>query len=169
MPSFVFAAKDLADTARLGRALAEALPGGSVVALSGTLGAGKTHLVQSVVQAEGVDPRDVTSPTFVLINEYPGRRPVYHFDAYRIKDDDEFLQLGPEEYFEGQGLTFVEWAERVAGCLPAERLEVRITLPPGAAQDNSPRDFAITAVGRRYAPMVERLRAALSNAVAMPT
>src|SRR5712691_11376053 len=105
MASFVFNAQHLADTSRLGAALAEALPGGSVVALSGTLGAGKTHLVQAVAGAAGVDPRDVTSPTFVLINEYRGRRPVYHFDAYRIQDDDEFLQLGPDEYFEGQGLT----------------------------------------------------------------
>ena len=71
-------------------------------------------------------PRDAaTSPTFVLVNEYRGRVPIYHIDAYRLRDEDEFLELGPEEYFESEGVTFVEWADRVADCLPAERLEIR--------------------------------------------
>jgi len=116
-----------ADTERLGRALAEVLPAGSVVALIGTLGAGKTRLVQAIATAMGVPARDVTSPTFVLVNEYRGgRRPVYHFDTYRLKDDDEFLELGPEEYFESDGLSLVEWADRVAGLLPHERLEITL-------------------------------------------
>ncbi len=152
MPPFVFRSDSLADTAALGAALAEALPDGSVVALSGTLGAGKTQVVQAVAAASGVDPRDVTSPTFVLLNDYHGRRPIYHFDAYRIKDDDEFLQLGPDEYFDGPGLTFIEWAERVERCLPAERLEVRITV----LSDTS-RRFEIEAVGQRYEEVVRRL------------
>ncbi len=132
--------------------MAEALPDGSVVALSGTLGAGKTQLVQAVASASGVDLRDVTSPTFVLINEYRGRRPIYHFDAYRVKDDDEFIDLGPDEYFDGQGLTFVEWAERVERCLPAERLAVRIAVLSGTS-----RRFEIEAVGPRYEGVVQQL------------
>lgn len=116
-----------ADTERLGRALAEALPPGAVVALIGTLGAGKTRLVQAVATALGVPVCDVTSPTFMLVNEYRGgRRPVYHFDTYRLKDDDEFLELGPEEYFDSDGISLVEWADRVAGLLPRERLEITI-------------------------------------------
>jgi len=119
--------KNERDTERLGTALAEVLPPGTVAALIGTLGAGKTRLVQAVATALGVPPGDVTSPTFVLVNEYTsGRRPVYHFDTYRLKDDDEFLELGPDEYFESEGLTFVEWADRVAELLPPERLEITL-------------------------------------------
>jgi tRNA threonylcarbamoyladenosine biosynthesis protein TsaE len=125
MQSFVFTANDEADTERLGQALAAVLSGGTVVALIGTLGAGKTRLVQAFAAAHGV-PRDAaTSPTFVLVNEYRGRVPIYHIDAYRLRDEDEFLELGPEEYFDSAGVTFVEWADRVADCLPAERLEIR--------------------------------------------
>jgi tRNA threonylcarbamoyladenosine biosynthesis protein TsaE len=122
---FQFHAHNEADTDRLGAALAAALPPGTTVALIGTLGAGKTRLVQAVAASLGV-PRDATtSPTFVLVNEYRGRVPVYHFDAYRLRDEDEFLELGPEEYFESEGLTFVEWADRVADCLPAQRIDIR--------------------------------------------
>jgi tRNA threonylcarbamoyladenosine biosynthesis protein TsaE len=120
-------ARDEGDTRRLGAAIAENLPPATVVGLIGTLGAGKTRLVQAVATALGVPPGDVTSPTFVLVNEYRGGRlPVYHFDTYRLKDEDEFLALGPEEYFESSGLTFVEWADRVAELLPEERLEITI-------------------------------------------
>jgi tRNA threonylcarbamoyladenosine biosynthesis protein TsaE len=78
-----------------------------------------------VAAALGVPPGNVTSPTFVLVNEYSGgRRSVYHFDTYRLKDEDEFLALGPDEYYESDGITFVEWADRVAELLPEERLEI---------------------------------------------
>jgi tRNA threonylcarbamoyladenosine biosynthesis protein TsaE len=113
------------DTARLGAALAEAMLPGTTVALIGTLGAGKTRLVQAVATALGVAPGSVTSPTFVLVNEYTtGRMPIYHFDTYRLKDDDEFLELGSDEYFESDGIIFVEWADRVAHFLPRDRLEI---------------------------------------------
>lgn len=117
---------DLAATDRLGRQLAEHLPPGSVVALSGTLGAGKTRLVQAVAAACGVDPADVTSPTFVLCREYHGARTIYHLDAYRLKDEDEFLELGPEEMFASGGLVFIEWAERVASFLPPDCEEITL-------------------------------------------
>jgi tRNA threonylcarbamoyladenosine biosynthesis protein TsaE len=113
------------DTQRLGAAIADVVPPGTVVGLIGTLGAGKTRLVQAVAAALGVPPVSVTSPTFVLVNEYRGGRlPVFHFDTYRLKNEDEFLALGPEEYYESSGLTFVEWADRVAELLPEERLEI---------------------------------------------
>ncbi len=115
------------DTQRLGSALAALLPVGTVVALIGPLGAGKTRLVQAVADALGFPCEAVTSPTFVLVNEYTsGRLPIYHFDTYRLKDNDEFLNLGPDEYFFGPGLSFVEWADRVVDCLPPERVEVEI-------------------------------------------
>jgi tRNA threonylcarbamoyladenosine biosynthesis protein TsaE len=120
---------DLADlhaTDRFGRQLAEHLPRGSVVALSGTLGAGKTRLVQAIAAACGVDPADVTSPTFVLCREYHGTRTIYHLDAYRLKDEDEFLELGPEEMFASGGLVFIEWAERVASYLPPDCVNITL-------------------------------------------
>ena len=117
---------DLAATDRFGRQLAELLPPGSVVALSGTLGAGKTRLVQAIAAACGVDPADVTSPTFVLCREYHGARKIYHLDAYRLKDEDEFLELGPEEMFASSGLVFIEWAERVASYLPPDCVEITL-------------------------------------------
>ena len=156
MDRFVYEARDEAATAALGAALADALPDGCVVALCGTLGAGKTRLVQAIAEASGVDRRDVLSPTFVLIHEYRGRRPIYHLDAYRIRDEDEFWDLGPEEYFEAEGLTLVEWADRVAGCLPAERLAVYVEVTGPES-----RRFEIATVGQRYQPVIERLRSVL--------
>lgn len=156
--TFRFESQSEADTARLGAALADALPSGAVVALIGTLGAGKTRLVQAISKASGVDPATVVSPTFVLVHEYAGRRPVYHFDAYRLKDDDEFLALGPEEYFDGQGLTLVEWADRVERCLPADYVEVRVDVA-----GSHERAFSVRSVGPAYGPVVERLRAALNS------
>lgn len=119
------------DTERLGQRLAADLAPGSVVALIGPLGAGKTRLVQAVCRALGVT-EEVTSPTFVLINEYrSGRLPVFHFDAYRLRDDDEFLELGPDEYFEAGGMTFVEWGDRVERCLPKDGLKIEIEVLEG--------------------------------------
>jgi len=152
MDRFIYEAPDEAATARLGAALADALPDGTVVGLCGTLGSGKTRLVRAIAEASGVDPRIVVSPTFVLIHEYHGRRPIYHLDAYRLHDEDEFLQLGPDEYFDSPGLTLVEWAERVEGCLPAERIEIQIEVT-----GRQSRRFEIGACGGRYAEVVAEL------------
>jgi tRNA threonylcarbamoyladenosine biosynthesis protein TsaE len=126
MTSFTFHAASEVDTERLGQALAKVLPDGTTIALIGTLGAGKTRLVQAVAAACGVPRNEVVSPTFTLCHEYQGERTIYHFDAYRLKDDDEFLELGPDEYFDSPALTFVEWGDRVSDCLPRQRLEIRI-------------------------------------------
>ena len=154
MDPFVYHSQSEAETAILGAALAEVLADGSVVALSGTLGCGKTRLVQAVAEAAGIDRRSVVSPTFVLVQEYRGRRTIYHLDAYRLRDEDEFLQLGPEEYFEGNGLTLVEWADRVARCLPREFLGVDIQVT-----GTQSRRFAVSAHGDSYAGVVRRLEA----------
>ena len=95
-----------------------AAPDRAVVGLNGPLGAGKTRLVQAVADASGVDRRTVTSPTFVLVQEYHGTRTIYHADAYRLADADEFWQLGLDERFDEPALVFIEWADRVAE-LPA--------------------------------------------------
>ncbi len=144
-PTIHFSLNSLAETDRFGRFLAERLPDGAVVALIGTLGAGKTRLVQAVAEASGVPKGVVSSPTFVLLHEYDGDRPIYHFDAYRLASAEEFRRLGPDDYFEGTGLTFVEWADKFPDVLPAERLEIRITV-----QENDVRCCELTAFGERY-------------------
>ncbi len=137
-------------TAALAAALAQGLAGGEVLALYGDLGAGKTHFVKGLAQGLGVDPDEVTSPTFVLINEYDGRLHVYHFDAYRLGDPEELEALGCQEMFAGAGVCVVEWADRVESCLPEERLEVRI-------EHAGPRARALT-----FRPHGERYEALLA-------
>lgn len=124
MKHIEFTARDEGDTETLGRVLADSLPERMTVALCGTLGSGKTRLVQALAAACDIPRETVVSPTFVLCHEYRGRRTLYHLDAYRLRSDDEFWQLGPEEYFASPALTLIEWADRVESCLPRERLEV---------------------------------------------
>ncbi len=114
------------DTARLGGILATLLPEGTIVGLEGTLGSGKTRLVQAVAAAAGCHNHLVVSPTFVLVQQYFGRRTITHIDAYRVGSIREFLELGVEEYFEGPGLVFIEWADRVTSALPSQRLAIII-------------------------------------------
>ncbi len=152
MHPFVFQAKSLDDTDRFATVLARVLPKRAVVALDGALGAGKTQLVRSLAKACGVPAEDVVSPTFVLCQEYHGRRTLYHLDAYRLRDDDEFLELGVEEYFDAPAITLIEWAERVAHCLPNERLEIFIE-PTGEHS----RKITVTAYGPRLEQTVQEL------------
>ena len=154
MAPLIFNADDEAATATLGHALAGVLPPGTTVALCGTLGAGKTRLVQAIAEGLGVNRRDVVSPTFVLIQEYHGRRTIYHIDAYRLRDDDEFQQLGPDEYFESDGLVLIEWADRVEGSLPRDYVEIRIEV---TGVDS--RRFEMRSIGRQYEEVLRRLAA----------
>jgi tRNA threonylcarbamoyladenosine biosynthesis protein TsaE len=106
---------------RLGRGLAP----GAVVALTGELGAGKTCFVQGLVRGLGVTGR-ATSPTFVLINQYRGRVPVYHVDAYRTDSLTELMDLGLLELMGGAGVTVIEWADKLRSLLPPETIHVHI-------------------------------------------
>jgi tRNA threonylcarbamoyladenosine biosynthesis protein TsaE len=120
---------DLPATEALGRRLGSLLFPGAVVALIGPLGAGKTHLTRAIAEGLGLaDSWVVCSPTFVLIHEYEGRMPIYHFDAYRLLRPEDFNDLGAQEYLESAGVCLIEWGDRVAGCLPLERLEVRLSI-----------------------------------------
>ena len=114
-------------TRSFGHRLASLLFPGAVVALVGPLGAGKTQLVRAVAEGLGIaDSRVVSSPTFVLIQEYEARLPIYHFDAYRLRTEVEFIDLGAHEYFEGSGVCLVEWADRVEASLPEQFLKITI-------------------------------------------
>ena len=150
---YVIDVSDLEGTRDLGRRLARRLFPGAVVALIGPLGAGKTHFVKAV--AEGLDipsPAAVTSPTFVLIQEYEARLPLYHFDAYRLSGEAEFAELGAHEYFQGDGVSLVEWADKVPACLPADHLEVRIE-PTG----DTSRRFRMSPRGSRHAALMSQV------------
>lgn len=152
MHSFTFSSSDADQTRRLGQQLGTLAEPGLVVSLVGDLGAGKTTFTQGV--AAGLhtpDPRLVTSPTFVLIQEYAGRIPLYHFDTYRLKDLREFVELGVEEYFQGDGICLVEWADRVESILPVERVEVTFE-----SQGPTARIVQARSLGSRYDELVKR-------------
>ncbi len=113
-------------TQQLGRELAGLLRPGDVVALYGELGTGKTCLVRGLAAGLGIDERWVASPSFTLINEYPGNPPLFHLDGYRLNRPEEVASLGLEEYLDGPGITVIEWAERFPD-LPEDRWEIRLT------------------------------------------
>ena len=114
------------ETERIGEAIGQAVEPGTVVALIGDLGTGKTTLTKSIAKGLGVT-ETVTSPTFNIIREYKsGRIPLYHFDVYRIGDPDEMFELGYEEYFYGDGICVVEWADIIEELLPEDAVIIRI-------------------------------------------
>lgn len=125
---WTFESHSTEETRRFGLALGKLLQPGTVVALVGDLGAGKTTLVRSIAEGLGVDKRRVNSPTFILIQHYEGRIPVYHFDTYRVESVEEFLDLGAEEYFDSDGICLVEWADRVEEALPEKLLRITLSI-----------------------------------------
>jgi tRNA threonylcarbamoyladenosine biosynthesis protein TsaE len=159
MARFAWTAATPADTDRLAAFLTRHLPDSVLVGLDGPLGAGKTHFVRALAASVGVDPRSVTSPTFVLLQEYASTRgPIYHGDAYRLQDQDEFLELGFDELIASPGWIFIEWASRVERLLPSDRLHVELS--PNADQG---RDCVITAGGYETRPIIEALNASLAD------
>jgi tRNA threonylcarbamoyladenosine biosynthesis protein TsaE len=143
---------DLQATATLGRRLAAQLFPGAVIALVGPLGAGKTHLVRAIAEALGADPRAISSPTFVLVQEYAARLPLFHFDAYRLQGAGAFFDLGAHEYFESNGVSLVEWADRVVDCLPPEVLRITLSIT-----GETSRSAEIEGIGARYEAIVAAL------------
>jgi len=126
----VLVTRSAEQTQEAGAALGRQLAAGDVLAFIGELGTGKTCMIQGICAALEVQDY-VSSPTFILINEYAGRLrgaviPVYHFDLYRLAGPGELEDLGPDEYFYGQGICLVEWAERAGGLLPPRHREVRL-------------------------------------------
>lgn len=117
---------DLSALGGLAQSMLRRLPSSLVIGLVGTLGAGKTTLVQAIARAAGIDAADVTSPTFTLLQTYQGSIALHHLDAYRVADEEEFLQLGVDELFEDAAWTIIEWADRVADVLPGETLWIEL-------------------------------------------
>jgi tRNA threonylcarbamoyladenosine biosynthesis protein TsaE len=156
--SFHYASTSLEETARLGQAIAAAARARLVIGLSGHLGAGKTALVRAIATALDVPAEAISSPTYVLVHEYAGRLPVFHFDTYRLDNPAQFAALGVEEYFEGDGICLVEWADRVCDVLPEDRLDIRVT-----STSESRRQFELIARGERSNRVLERIQAGVAN------
>lgn len=139
-----------AQTEEMGVRLAANLFPGAFIALYGELGAGKTALARGI--GEGLGTMDVTSPTFTIVQEHEGRLPLFHFDAYRLKDERELFDIGFEEYLMLGGVVLMEWPERVPTALPKERLDITIK---GSADE--PRDVQFRPYGKRYEALVQSI------------
>lgn len=113
------------ETFALGRTIGEQLPPQRVIALFGELAAGKTTFIKGLAcGAAQIDPTMIQSPTFTYLNIYQGTKPFFHFDLYRLRDIDEFLSMGFDEYFDAEGICCIEWSERIASYLPKNSLRI---------------------------------------------
>ena len=126
--SFHFITNSPEETIELGRKIGSQLKGGEVIALSGPLGSGKTHLIKGIATGAGAqDSRSINSPTFVIINEYIGRLDIFHFDAYRLNSIAEFEMLGFDDFCYPQSVVLIEWADKIESAL-GDMDYIRITL-----------------------------------------
>jgi len=133
------------ETREIGRAIGKGLLPGDIICLIGELGSGKTTITQGIAQGVGVRSF-VSSASFKLINEYEGRIPVYHFDLFRLDKLSEVEELGYREYFYNQGVTIIEWAEKIRPLWPDERMEIELKI----VSENA-REIRITnLIGRKF-------------------
>ena len=139
------------ETRAIGRAIGEALEAGTLILLIGQLGAGKTTLTQGIATGLGVTAY-TKSPSFVLVNEYEGRLPLFHMDLYRIDDPAEAWELGLDDYLGRDGVLAIEWADRATSIFPEDRLEIRIDYI-----SDSERQLFITARGDVSARVMQGL------------
>ncbi len=125
--SYTFTVKTEDETIALGVKLGSLLKAGDVIAMTGTLAAGKTTITKGIAKALGVEDT-VTSPTFCLVSEYEGKKmPLYHMDVYRLEGEEDFLNLGVEEMLYGNGVCVIEWSEKVKSCLPKKTISMQFT------------------------------------------
>ncbi len=124
---------------------------GAFIALFGDLGAGKTAFTKYAAKALGIE--DIQSPTFTIVREHEGSIPLFHFDCYRLEDEEELYAIGFEDYLERGGAIIMEWCERVPYALPAERLELHIT-----GSGAMPRTLRFVPVGEKYCNLLESIK-----------
>ena len=149
----VLQTKSTSETIRIGKNIGRTLRPGDVVALVGELGTGKTQFIKGLAKGLGVGkPTYISSPSFTLINEYSGRVPFYHIDLFRLKSEKEAEELGLEEYFQGEGISAVEWADKIPSWLPKENLWIHIHYT-----GENTRSLEIVGIGDRYEKLVEQL------------
>ena len=123
-------------TEELASRIGEHLDGGEVILLTGSLGAGKTCFVRGLARGLGVDPRQVKSPSYNILHQYDGgRRTLQHFDAYFVREAEEFRRAGLDDFLDDGDVVVIEWADRFPGEFGDDALRVRIELPPGATEE----------------------------------
>ncbi len=122
-----FVTKTAEETITLGKRIGEKLTPGTVLALEGTLAAGKTTITKGIAEALGIT-ENITSPTFTLISEYEGRLPLYHMDVYRLDSAEDFINLGTEDLLYGKGISIIEWSEKVRSELPKSTITVSLEI-----------------------------------------
>ncbi len=155
----VFQTNNTSETIRMGKRLGRLLRPGDVVALVGDLGTGKTQFIKGVAEGVGVGKTTyVSSPSFTLINEYPGRIPFYHIDLFRLQSEEEAEGLGLEEYVRGNGVTAIEWADKISSLLPEDLLWVKIHYT-----GEHSRTIEITPKGKQYEIIVTELQTSKSK------
>jgi tRNA threonylcarbamoyladenosine biosynthesis protein TsaE len=154
MEKLEFISSSPAATLKLGEKIGGLLPPGSVIALTGELGCGKTLLTRGICTGLGVPARQVCSPTFVLVNEYKGRLPVFHMDLYRLDDIDQGFEIGIMDYFTRgvAGVVLIEWAEKMASLLPEDALKIVFDII-----SSRKRHIVFTASGGKFAPVFKEL------------
>jgi tRNA threonylcarbamoyladenosine biosynthesis protein TsaE len=145
--------KSTSETIRIGKTTGTLLRPGDVVALIGELGTGKTQFIKGLAAGMGAgEPTYVSSPSFTLINEYPGKVPFYHIDLFRLKTEKEAEELGLEEYLGSAGIAAIEWADKVPSLLPEEMLWVHIRY-----NAKNIRSIEMLGKGKRYEALVNSL------------
>ena len=149
-----FQTKSVSETIRIGKSIGRLLLPGDVIALVGELGTGKTQFIKGLAAGVGVEkPTYVSSPSFTLINEYAGKVPFYHIDLFRLKGEREAEELGLEEYLGGEGVTAIEWADRIPSFLPKEMLFIRMVYT-----GKNTRSLEIIGQGKHYKELVELIK-----------
>ena len=124
------------------------------MALIGQLGAGKTHFTKGIAEGQGVEDRKVvTSPSYVIVKQYDGRLPIYHFDAYRLKSADEMYEIDCVGFFWGNGISIIEWADKVIECLPDEFLKITINI-----EGETLRGINVSYNGERYRNFMDEIK-----------
>jgi tRNA threonylcarbamoyladenosine biosynthesis protein TsaE len=140
------------DTQRLGEELGKLSHPGDIFLLSGELGAGKTCLTQGIAWGLGIEGY-ATSPSFVVMNQYQGRLPLYHIDLYRLENVAEVMDLGLDDYLYGDGVCVVEWADRAPQAFPTEHLRIKISY-----LSDTGRRFELEPGGKRYVELLSQLK-----------
>lgn len=121
-----FTTKSAEETIALGVRIGNKLKKGDVIAMQGTLAAGKTTITKGIAQALNISDT-ITSPTFCLISEYYGKMPLYHMDVYRLEGGEDFINLGTDDMIYGDGVSIIEWSEKIMEELPKKTIILRIT------------------------------------------
>ncbi|SDI26462.1 tRNA threonylcarbamoyladenosine biosynthesis protein TsaE [Alteribacillus persepolensis] len=138
------------DTIHLAKQIGTLLQPGDVLTLDGELGAGKTHFTKGIASALGIKEM-VNSPTFTIMKEYEGRLPLYHMDVYRL-EEEEAEEIGLEEYLEGDGVSVIEWADKITSLLPPEKLEITL-----GRETDTTRVIQLHGVGDRFIGLLKEL------------